>query len=108
MNPKKLRVLRVFVVIVVALSAVLSAQRVLDQVIVRFGGEIVTQLDVRQARMLKLISGTSDSDQAIVEALVNRRLMLAELRRTGGPEPAAVALEARYREWQGRLGPGAN
>jgi hypothetical protein len=95
------------VLIVLVLSASLSAQQELDRVLVRFGSDMVTQLDVRQARMLKLFAGVPDSDQAYVDALVNRRLMLGDLRRASVAEPAADAVEAKYREWQARVGAGA-
>lgn len=88
----------------VALFVFLPAQQVLDRVLLRFGSEIVTTLDVRQARMLKLVAVPNDTDQAYVTALANRRLMLAELRRSPPPEPAADALDARYRDWARRLG----
>jgi len=95
------------VMIGLVLSASLSAQQELDRVLVRFGNDMVTQLDVRQARMLKLFAGVADSDQAYVDALVNRRLMLADLRRASVAEPAPDAVEAKYRDWQARVGPGA-
>jgi hypothetical protein len=101
-------VLHVVIAIVLGGAAPLGAQRVLDEVLVRFGGEIVTQLDVRQARMLKLVEVSSDTDEAYVDALVNRRLILADLRRTPPPEPGTGAVDARYQEWLRRVGPGAN
>lgn len=82
----------------------LPAQHVLDRVVLRFGGEIVTSLDVRQARMLKLVAVPADTDEAYVRALANRRLMLAEVRRSPPPEPSAAALDAKYREWTQRVG----
>jgi hypothetical protein len=100
--------LRVFVAIAVSCPAFVSAQQLLDEVVVRFGAEIVTRLDVRQARMLKLFPSAGDSEQAIVDALVNRRLVLAELRRAAVPEPSAERIEAAYRAWQARLPAGSN
>jgi hypothetical protein len=97
------------VLLVVALAPAIGlAQQVLDRVIVRFGSEMVTQLDVRQARLLDLVPQAGPGEEAIVDALVNRKLILAELRRSGGPEPDAEAIEARYREWKGRLGAGVD
>jgi hypothetical protein len=81
---------------------------VLDEVIVRFDGEIITQLDVRQARMLKLVEVASESEEAYVDALVNRQLILADLRRTPPPEPGPGDVEARYREWAGRVDRGTS
>ena len=86
----------------------LAAQAVLDQVLVRFGSEIITRLDVRQARLLKLMSVTNDTDQAYVEALVNRRLILSDLKRAPAAEPSTEALEVKLRQWQAGLGSGVN
>jgi hypothetical protein len=86
----------------------LAAQTVLDQVLVRFGGEIITQLDVRQARMLKLVSVPNDTDQAYVDALVNRRLILSDLKRTSTAEPTTEATDAKARQWEASLGPGVD
>jgi hypothetical protein len=99
------RTLAVFVsAAVLSISTSLHAQVLLDRVLFKFGTEIVTLLDVRQARMLKLVDATQETDQAYVEALVNRRLMLSEVRRTASPEPGDQAVDARYAEWQRRLG----
>jgi hypothetical protein len=92
---------------ILAVAAPLDAQAVLDRVLFKFGTEIVTQLDVRQARMLKLVDASNDTDDAYVEAIVNRRLMLAEMRRLAVPEPSDQELEARFTEWQRRVGGGS-
>jgi hypothetical protein len=75
---------------------------------VRFGGEIITQLDVRQARMLKLVKVANDTDDAYVEALVNRRLILSDLKRTPAAEPSNEAVDAECGNGRAGLGPGAN
>jgi hypothetical protein len=92
----------------IVLAMLLFPQTVIDQVLVRFGGEIVTQLDVRQARMLKLVDAAGDSDQAYVDALVNRRLILADLRRTPPPDPSTSDIEARRQQWPQRAGASGN
>jgi hypothetical protein len=89
-------------------ASLAEAQIVIDRVLVRFGAETITQLDVRQARMLKLVDVSADSDQAYVDALVNRRLILAELRRNPPPDPAAGDVEARRQAWPQRVGAGSN
>jgi hypothetical protein len=98
----------VLTAVMCVVAAGLAAQTVLDQVLVRFGGDIITQLDVRQARLLKLVTVTSDSDQAYAEALVNRRLILADLKRTPAVEPTPEAIEGKLRQWKDSLGPGAD
>ncbi len=93
---------------VILFSVALPAQQVLDHVVLRFGGDIVTQLDVRQARLLKLVDAANDTDEAYVTALVNRKLMLAEVRRNPPAEPTAEAVDARYRAWSRTLGDGVD
>lgn len=82
-----------------------AAQGVIDEVLLRFGSEIVTRLDVRQARMLKLVEPASDVDQVWVDALANRRLMLADLRRNAPPEPTTDAIESKFRDWTSKVVP---
>ena len=93
---------------VLSVSVSSSAQGVVDQVIVRFEGEIITRLDVRQARMLKLVDAAGDSDQAYVDALVNRRLILADIKRTPPPDPSPGDIESRRQQWPQRVGAGGN
>lgn len=81
-------------------------QTVLDQVVLRFGGEIVTKLDIRQARMLKLVDVSADTDQAYVDAIANRRLMLTDLKRTPPKEPTSEELDAAVRAWAAKVGGG--
>lgn len=91
------------------LLAAASAQTVLDEVVLRFGGEIVTRLDIRQARLLKLVQVPNETDEAYVDAIANRRLMLSDMRRNPPPEPPAEAVEDRLRRWAAQVGgdPGA-
>jgi hypothetical protein len=91
-------------VLLCLLAVPASAQTVIDRVLLRFGAETITQLDVRQARLLKLVDASGDSDQAYVDALVNRRLILAEIRRNQPPDPAPADVEARRQEWPRRVG----
>jgi hypothetical protein len=101
-------IMATFVGICMAGGELAASQIALDAVLFRYGNEIVTQLDVRQARMLKLVEVTSDTDQAYVDAIVNRRLLLADARRMGAPEPTTEAVDARRKEWESQLGPGAS
>jgi len=85
-----------------------SIQTPIDGVLAKVGGDIVTVSDVRQARLLKLLVPAADSDQGYVDALIDRRLMLADLKRNPPAEPTTEAIDAREREWTARLGAGAN
>jgi len=85
-----------------------SAQTLIDRVIVRVNDDIITQSDVTQARLLRLTPAEAVADNSILDALINRRLMLAEIARFPASEPAAAELAARRQEWQATLGPQAN
>ena len=89
-----------------AFTAGSAAQTQIDGVLLKFGGDIITRSDVRQARLLKLVQSEGDSDQAYVNALVDRRLMLAELKRSPPAEPSAEAVDAKRAQWLAALGSG--
>jgi len=77
-------------------------------VLLKLGADVITVSDVRQARLLKLVDVPDQTDQAVVEALVKRRLILQELARNPPAEPASAALEARRRQWETTLGSGVD
>ncbi len=96
---------------VLGLSAPLAAQTTIDRVLVRVHGEIITQSDVRQARLLKLFGPRPDADTtdaALQRELENRRLLLAEVARLPLAEPPAEARAARRQALVAALGPGAD
>lgn len=92
----------------VLIGARANAQTLIDRVVVRVNDDIITQSDVTQARLLHLTPPEAVSDSAIVEALINRRLMLTEIARFPASEPTAAELAAHRQEWQAALGPQAN
>ena len=87
-------------------AAPAPAQTVLDKVLSNVNGDVVTQLDVRQARMLKLrlVTGPADADAEVLRGLENRRLVLAEVNHVTLPPPTASDIAARRRDWQASLG----
>ena len=98
------------IAVLLALSVVTSAQTVLDKVLSNVNGEVITQLDVRQARMLKLrlVTAAADTDADVLRGLENRRLALAEVSHVTLPAPAAGDIAARRRDWEASVGAGAN
>jgi hypothetical protein len=98
----------VVLAIAVLVAPRVAAQTQIDGVLLRFGSDVVTQSDVREARVLKLLDVSDATDQGYVDALVNRRLMLAELRRASIPDPATAQIDARYQKWVASLGAGAD
>lgn len=93
----------------VMLAAVFSAaQTRIDGVLLKFGSDVITDSDVRQARLLKLVDAAGEGDQAFIDALANRRLTLLEVKRGPVVEPLEAALDAKYQQWTARLGAGAD
>ena len=98
------------IVMLLAFSVVAFAQSVLDKVLSNVNGEVITQLDVRQARMLKLrlVMAPAEADADVLRGLENRRLVLAEVSHVTLPAPAAGEIAARRRDWEASVGAGAN
>jgi len=98
----------VVVLTLVALSgaAAPASQEVLDRVVSRFNGQIVTMSDLRRCRMLKLLNVSGDTDEAYQRELENRLLILQEASRGGVSDPDAQAVATRRREWEAALGGG--
>ena len=79
-----------------------------DRTLVIVGGKVILASDVELARQLKLVAAADDSDAAILAALENRVLVLAEVSRALPPEPSSDELAARRRQWEQSLGPGVD
>jgi hypothetical protein len=90
----------------VVLAATLSGQEVIDKVLSRVNGQIVTLSDLRQCRTLKLLAVDADTDEAYQRELENRLLILREIARSAGADPDQSAIAARRREWESALGAG--
>ena len=82
---------------------------VLDRMLAVVNGEVVTALDVRAARRLRLLpSVTSMDDEAVLTQLIERRLILAEVARYAPAEPAADQIEMHRRGWSATLPAGTD
>lgn len=80
------------------------AQAELDRIVARVHNRIITQSDVRQARMLRLVRDTG-SDDAVRRELENRILVLSDAARSAPSGSLTAAdLVARRREWEARVG----
>jgi len=88
--------------VVCAWSAQVPVPTTVDRIVAVVNNDIITLSDVRAARLLQLVPAT-ESDAAIVRTLVDRRLVLTEMRRFQAPEPAPEVLAARMRAWQSTL-----
>ncbi len=84
--------------LVCLLAVATQVPATLDRILVVVNGDMVTLSDVRAARVLKLLPADA-TDDAIVQALIDRRLVLSEMRRFQVPDPAPEALAARRAQW---------
>jgi hypothetical protein len=77
---------------------------VLDRLLAIVNGEVVTLSDVRAARQLKLIGGADAmSDDQLLDAIIERRLTIAEVARYTAAEPPAAEVEAHRKAWEATL-----
>lgn len=82
-----------------------EAQVVLDRIVSRVDGRIVTQSDVERARRLKLVDDPSSEESARL-GLEDRLLILAEIARLPPLAASEQDLGARQAEWESALGGG--
>ncbi len=87
------RVLTVFAVVV--MSATSSSAEVIDRIVAVVGGQIITKSDVDTAAALGLASD--------LQELIDRALMLSEVRRVAPPDPTTAAVEARIARIRARF-----
>lgn len=86
-----------------AWSSLAQAQTTIDRILAVVNGDPITLSDVRAARTLSLVPAEA-TDTAVVETLVERRLVLTEMRRFQAPEPTPEAVAARHAAWRQRVG----
>lgn len=81
-----------------------TAQTELDRIVSRVNNRIITQSDIRQARLLRLVDDTS-SDDSTRRALEERTLILSEIARVAPLPPGTDSdLATRRREWEASVG----
>jgi len=85
-----------------------DAQVEVDRVLQRVGDQVITQLDVRRARVLKLVSADDPTDAEIQRLLENHWLMVAEVARFSPASPGAADIAAERERWRSQLGSGAD
>ena len=68
-------------------------QQLLDRIVARVNGEVITLTDVKAAVALGVVEVPADADEAeAIERLVGRRLVLGEVARFAPPQPSAAAV----------------
>lgn len=89
---------------VVWLSPVFG-QQLLDRIVARVNGEVVTLTDVKTAVALGVVEVPAGADEtAAIEPLIGRHLVLAEVARFAPPEPAVTDVDRGTAELTARVG----
>ena len=88
-----------------ALCSLPARAEIIDRVLAILPGQIITQSDVNAALELGLVEPPQGSERASagLSALIDRVLMLNELRRVVPPEPLEQAIEARVQRIRQRF-----
>ena len=95
------RGIRCVVLLVMAASAAAAQQpELIERTLAIVGGQAVTLSDARAAITFKLVDvgGSVDPEQTAAARLVDRELMLREVRRYAPPAPTEAAIEVRLGE----------
>jgi hypothetical protein len=88
--------MQIGVALLVALSFTRAPRaETIDRVLAVVAGQLITLTDVTAARDLGLRSdeGVSDPVRAVLDTLIDRELVLAEVERYAPPEPTAAAVD---------------
>ena len=96
--------------IVVWLTPVFG-QQLLDRIVARVNGQVVTLTDVQAAMALGVVevpagAGDTSTDASAIERLIDRQLVLAEVARFAPPEPAAADVARETAALTARAGSG--
>jgi hypothetical protein len=84
-----------WVALYLVVLAATPAAETIDRVLAVVAGQIITLSDVTAARDLGIVAPAPSADpiRAVLSALIDRELMLAEVDRYAPPEPSAEAIE---------------
>jgi hypothetical protein len=96
-----------FAVAIAALALPVRADDVIERVVAIVAGDIILLSDLRVAKELGLVPvpETGDTDRAVLSALIDRALMLDEVRRYAPPEPSAGDVDLALEQIRERLTP---
>ena len=104
----ELRIGRLILLVAVLMFGASSASaEIIDRILATVAGQIITKSDVEAARSLGLIqpavAESQSPDEAALQALIDRVLMLNEVRRVVPRAPTAAAMTARIAEIRSRF-----
>jgi hypothetical protein len=87
-----------FVMVVASFGVRSASAEIIDRILAVVAGQIITKSDVDAARALGLLAmrpGEAQDEKAALAALIDRVLMLNEVRRVVPREPTEAAIDAR-------------
>ncbi|MBI2829101.1 MAG: hypothetical protein HYX77_07525 [Acidobacteria bacterium] len=85
----------------------LGAQQLLDRIVARVNGEVISLTDLKAAVALGVVEGPAGADEtAAIEGLIDRQLVLAEVARFAPPEPAPADVARETAALTVRVGSG--
>ena len=92
------------IVCLVAAGSAASGETI-DRVLAAVAGDVITLSDVTAARDLGLVvvNGAADPVRAVLDKLIDRELVLAEVDRYAPPEPTAEAVDREVQIVRGRF-----
>ena len=97
----------VLVAALLIFGAQTASAEIIDRILAVVSGQIITKSDVEAARALGLIEASATDgqspDEAALQALIDRVLMLSEVRRVVPREPTEAAITERVAAIRGRF-----
>jgi len=92
------------VTIGIVLAIGMARAEVIDRILAVVDGAIITQSDANGAIRLGLVRGPADPLDAVVDRLIERRLMLREVDRYAPPDPVQADVDRIVAEIRARAG----
>jgi len=88
----------------IVLALGMARAEVIDRILAVVDGAIITQSDAVAAIRLGLVHGPADPLNAVVDRLIERRLMLREVDRYAPPDPVEAVVDRTVAEVRARAG----
>jgi hypothetical protein len=88
----------------IGLAIGIARAEVIDRILAVVDGALITQSDATAATRLGLVRGPAEPLAAVVDQLIERRLMLREVDRYAPPDPAEADVDRAVAEIRARAG----
>lgn len=88
----------------IVLAIAIARAEVIDRILAVVDGALITQSDAAAAIRLGLVAGPADPLAAVVDRLIERRLLLREVDRYAPPDPQEADVDRAVIEIRGRTG----